>query len=519
MNVPFNNIPSGSGLRVPLFYAEVNNSQANTAGFAQRALIIGQILSGAAATPNVPVLSPGPGGGAALGGVGSMIDAMMQAYGANDSFGETWFLPLSDASGSTAASGSIAFSGTTTAAGTLALYIAGLLVAVPIASGSAAAAVATAVAAAINVGVGTGPDGASWNLPVTATASSGTVTITARNAGAAGNDLDLRINYRGTAGGEVTPPGITVTITALSGGATNPILTTALANLVDMAFDFIVSPYTDSTSIAALSALLNDTTGRWSWQTQVYGQVFMAYRGTFSALGTFGNGLNDQHTTCMGVYGSPSWVAHWAAAYAGAAAVALRADPAAPLQTVPIAGVRPPPVASKFSLSQRNTLLFDGISTFSVARGGQVAIENAITTYQLNGSGQPDNSYLELETMFTLMAVLRALAGAITSNFARSKLAANGTPIPPGSNIVTPAIIRGYLIAEYIGLENQGLVQSAGFFAANVVVQQNPTNPNRVDVLWPGVLIDQLRVFALLAQFRLIAPTTGSAGTAAAALA
>jgi phage tail sheath gpL-like len=34
-------------------------------------------------------------------------------------------------------------------------------------------------------------------------------------------------------------------------------------------------------------------------------------------------------------------------------------------------------------------------------------------------------------------------------------------------------------------------------------VQLNSTNPNRVDVLWAGILIDRLDVFALLAQFRL----------------
>jgi phage tail sheath gpL-like len=46
-------------------------------------------------------------------------------------------------------------------------------------------------------------------------------------------------------------------------------------------------------------------------------------------------------------------------------------------------------------------------------------------------------------------------------------------------------------------------VQNEAAFAAALVVQKNATNPNRVDVLWPGILIDRLDVFALLAQFRL----------------
>jgi hypothetical protein len=36
-----------------------------------------------------------------------------------------------------------------------------------------------------------------------------------------------------------------------------------------------------------------------------------------------------------------------------------------------------------------------------------------------------------------------------------------------------------------------------------LVVEKDTTNPNRVNVLWPGTLINQLRIFAMLVQFRL----------------
>ena len=45
-------------------------------------------------------------------------------------------------------------------------------------------------------------------------------------------------------------------------------------------------------------------------------------------------------------------------------------------------------------------------------------------------------------------------------------------------------------------------MQDSATFVQNVQVQRNTQNPNRVDVLFPATLIDQLRVFALLAQFR-----------------
>ena len=154
-------------------------------------------------------------------------------------------------------------------------------------------------------------------------------------------------------------------------------------------------------------------------------------------------------------------------------------------------------------MGERNTLLWDGISTFTVASDGTVAIDNLITTYQENSFGAADDSYLQVETLFLLMYVLRAQRTLVTSKYSRVKLAADGTRFAPGSAIVTPKIIKADLIAQYGALEYDGYVQDAKTFAKELIVEQNRTNPNRIDVLWPGTLINQLRIFALLAQFRL----------------
>jgi phage tail sheath gpL-like len=494
-DIGFSKIPAN--IRVPLFYAELNNSQANSAQQNGRALIIGQITSAGAAAPNVPFLSQGVSDAKKQGGPGSMLAQMVWAYRQNDPFGELWCLPLADAAGgATAAAGSVAFAGPAGAAGVLSLYVAGQLVAVPVTSGMTAAQLATAVAAAIT---------AASDLPVNAAVDGMTtskVDVTAKNVGLAGNDIDLRLNFLGSAGGEVTPVGLTVTIVAMTGGTINPTLTTALANLNSETFDYIVSPYTDAASVAAMTAFMNDTTGRWSWQTQVYGHVFVAYRGTAGALTTFGTALNDPHLSVMGVYDSPSPMWNWSAAMTGAAAVSLRDDPGLPLQTLQILGVKAPPLQSRFSLSIRNTLLYDGISTFSVDPTGVVSIENMITTYQLNTFGQPDNSYLEVETLFLLMYGLRQLQSMVTTKYARKKLAADGTRLVPGANVVTPSTIKADLIAQYREICDDGYYQNPDAFAAALLVQKNTQNPNRVDVSWPGTVINQLREFALLNMFR-----------------
>src|SRR5258707_1353714 len=120
------------------------------------------------------------------------------------------------------------------------------------------------------------------------------------------NQRALIIGQITAAGGEAIPAGLTCTITAMSGGATNPTLTTALGNLGNMSFDFIACPYTDPTSLTAVSGLLNDTTGRWSWQSQLYGHSISAFAGTFAAQTTLGLTQNNQHQTILGFYNSPT---------------------------------------------------------------------------------------------------------------------------------------------------------------------------------------------------------------------
>ena len=311
------------------------------------------------------------------------------------------------------------------------------------------------------------------------------------------------MNYGGALAGQALPAGVGVTITAMASGATPPSLTTPFANLLDQTFDFIVFPYTDTTSLDAVKALLDDNTGRWAWSRQIYGHAFAAARGTLGTLTTLGTARNDQHTTIMGFNDSPTPAWIWAAAVAAQASASVRADPALPLQTLALSGVLAPPLVSRFAMTDRNVLLFDGVSTFTVADDGTVAIENLITTYQKNAFGQPDNSYLEVETLFTLTYVLRFMRTRVTSKYARVKLAANGTRFGPGASVVTPNIIRADIIAAYRELETAGLVQNGDGFKAALIVERNASNPNRVDVLWPASLIGQLRIFALLAQFRL----------------
>ncbi len=492
MTIPFTHIPSN--LRTPLFFAEFDNSQANTATTTQRTLIIGQMLNAGTLPADVPVLVSSVATVAGQCGAGSMLHGQMAAYLANDIAGEIYILPLADTEAMVAATGKITVTTQASATGVISLYIAGIRVQVAVVATDEVAAVATALTAAINT---------TTSLPVTAAAVDAVITLTAKNKGAHGNTIDLRLNYLGSAGGETTPDSLVLAFTPMAGGAGAPELDDALANLQDRTFDFIINPYTDTASLNKIKDFLSDSTGRWSYAEQLYGHSFAAQSGTYGQLTAAGELRNDQHASLLGVNGSPTPSYIWSAAYVGAIAQSLRNDPGRPLQTLAIGGVLAPPLASRFTLTERNNLLHSGISTVTTADDGTVQVENIITTYQKNKYGAEDDSYLQIETLFLLMFVTRFLRTQVTSKFARMKLAADGTRFAPGSAIITPNVIRAELIAQYQTLEFNGYVQDTKGFAKGLIVEKSASNPNRVDVLWTGVLINQLRIFAVLNQFRL----------------
>ena len=99
--------------------------------------------------------------------------------------------------------------------------------------------------------------------------------------------------------------------------------------------------------------------------------------------------------------------------------------------------------------------------------------------------------------------IIRRLKSVVTSKYPRCKLADDGTHYGPGQAIVTPSVIKSEIIAMYSRLETEGIVENAEAFAENLIVERNASDPNRVDVLLPPDLVNQLRIFATLVQFRL----------------
>lgn len=494
--VSFNTIPAN--LRVPLFYAEMDPSQASYFTQNQKVLLIGQKLATGTATADTPLICPSTDAAKTLFGIGSQLARMHEIYRLNDQLAEIWCLPVAEPGAGVSATGTITLVGPATGAGTLTIYIAGQKVQVAVASADTATAIATALSTAIN---------ALTSLPVTSAPAAGVVTLTSRWKGLTGNDITVVNNFGGQLAGEALPVGVTSTIVAMNAGTAAPSLTAGITNMGDDPYDFIVMPFTDATSLDALKTELNDTSGRWSYLRQIYGHVFSAFRGTLGGCTAFGSGRNDQHATIPAVNNDvPQPIWEYAAAYAARCAQFLMIDPARPTQTGILYGISPPRAGQRFLITERQSLLNNGMAT-SYLGGGYQRIERSITTYQKNAFNIADASYLDVETMFTTMTVLRNLQQAITTKFARHKLANDGTRFGAGQAIVTPNVIRSELTAAYAAMELNGLVENSAAFATALIVERDINNPNRVNVLFPPDYINQLRIFAVLNQFRLQYPT------------
>jgi phage tail sheath gpL-like len=200
---------------------------------------------------------------------------------------------------------------------------------------------------------------------------------------------------------------------------------------------------------------------------------------------------------------SPTPAYEWAAAYTAKAARGLSIDPARPLQSLHLEGVLPAQGLSRFLLSQLNTFSLAGLATQRTFRDGVPVITRETTTYTLNTFGNTDDAYTDVTTLATLAKLLRNQRQAITSKYPRHKLANDGTRFGVGQAIVTPKTIKAELVAQYRQDEFVGLVEDAAAFKANLIVERDPNDPNRLNVLYPPDLVNQLRIFAVLAQFRL----------------
>jgi phage tail sheath gpL-like len=487
--ISFNTIPLN--IMTPGTYVEFDSSRAlqGLPAVQHKMLVIAPRLSTGNLSALLPTKVRSAGEGELFCGRGSIGAAMIAAIKAANPYTELHMIGVADAGGAAVATGTITIAGPATAAGTIALYIAGTLVSVGVASAAVQNTIATAIAAAVN---------ANTALPVSASVATNVVTLTARHGGTTGNDIDVRTNYNL---GDATPSGLTVTIAAMSGGATNPDLTAVTAALSDTQYHTIISPFNDT---ANLGVLENWLLARWGGMVMKEGQAYVSHSGSHATIDSLAASRNSAFLTIIATQKSPTpqWVVASVAAALDASQCESPSDTNRPRQTMLMTGVLPPKESDRYTRAERNIHLLDGAATYLVDDGGACRIERLVTTYKTS-NGVPDTAYQDIEVMRALAYLRYSVRVRISLRYPRHKLANNGTVISPGQPIVTPNDLRNELIGLAFEWQDAGLVENLEQFKREIMVERNSTDVNRADAIIPPDIINGFRVMAAQIQPRL----------------
>lgn len=345
-------------------------------------------------------------------GFGFPISDVARAFQLGSNGVEMWICPQAQAGGGAASTGEIDYGiSTPTVAGTIRLYIAGEAVPVNVAKADTPTEVATATATAIN---------ANKFLPVTATSAVGVVTITAKDASTYGDSVDISFNLSLR---DEDVPGVSSTVTAMSGGAGVPSLTTALTNVGtgdnQNAENFTAFVHTygkDTTTIEAFSAYNgegNTTTGNYSKLTarpvRVLSGDTVAGSAGYTAAIAIGASYKETDRTdgILSVPGSPTHPDVIAATAMGVMEYvnSTRAEEAYTGLILP--GVRPGALADQWTsdYDTRDAAIANGISPTKVV-GTSVQLQNVITFFNPDSIAPENNIYSSMRNISITQNIL-----------------------------------------------------------------------------------------------------------------
>lgn len=484
MPIGFNEIPTKN--YSPGNHAEVSFVRAGLGAAPRDVLIVGYLRDGDTVHDLTPITILGDSDSRIPRK--SQLAEMIRAFRRVNGTSKITAIGLTPPTGGTVAAGAFAVTGTATADGTLALYVAGKRIEVGVSSGDTA----TAVGAAIEAAIDADPD-----VPFVSTNTTGTVAVTANFRGVEGNRVNLARNPLDT---DLGVAGISVAVTQPTSGAGTPAdLGDALALVTGERYFAILSGFSDATSLATLG---DEMARRWTATVALDGHAFAGIEGTFAAMITEADAINDTHLSLMGAGQSmtPAWT--WAALAAGHDA--RKPDPATGYSSLPLTGALAPfALADRPDKAERDLLLAAGVSSFRV-EGGRVVLDRLVTTRHEDGAGNPDDSLLALTLQRTAEA-LRFSWIARLAKFENYKLAsaADLQIPPPGSRILTPATLKAEAVAWFLEVrDGLGLVQDVDAFKAELIAEVNASDPNRLDSFLPIRVIRELVTIASAVQIR-----------------
>lgn len=467
-NISFDQIPSS--IRKPGKYLEYNTKLAvrTLPQNLQTMLIIAQRLTTGTVAALIPTQVFSDADAAAYFGNGSIAHMMVRAaIKANPYLQLTVCALDNSASTPVARVETLTLTGPATSSGYLTLYVGNRRIQVGVTSADTAIAIATALAAAL----------ANYtDMPFSAAQGSSPndhiITFTARNKGVVANLVDFAC--------EVTASGVTAVLAQTTPGSVDPDIAAALAAVYAEQYNIIATPFSDTTSLGALKTHLNNVSGP---MEQRPGVGIYGYDGALADCTTLSASINSGRICCGYLRGTKSPAYEIAAAYA--AVMAFEEDPARPLNTLALTDIAAPLVAQRFSRTEQENLLYNGVTPIEVGPGEVSQIVRAITTYIHDAQGIDDPALLDVTTIRTLDYVRKAVRERIALRFPREKLSSK-----------TPDAVRDQIMDVLEKLEELEIVEEVEANADGVIVERDLQDPNRLDAKIPVDVVNGLHVFA-----------------------
>lgn len=476
--ISFETIPAN--LLVPGVYTETNSDRAASLqpSLPRRMYVVGQRLSTGATAAGTAFRVFKAGDADYHAGVGSMLAEMLRIAKWIFPSLELWGVGLADAGGGVAATGTITFTATTPQAGAVNVYVSPYWTAdgvlrgkytVAVTTSSTATTIATAVVAAIM---------ADPYRTVSAANTLGVITLTARHLGVLGNSISVNHSFFD---GEKLPTGVTCAIVAMASGATNPVVSGAITALGDGHSTHVVQPYTDGTSLTAFET---EATRRWGGMVQRECHLFTAASGSLGTLTTLGDGRNHELSSILGVGLSPT--PPWIAAADLAAVDATEFHPGRPLRGLQLKSMIAPKAGSEHTGDDRQALLADGITTYTVDAGGACRVDRIVSTHQRDVNNNPTSVWRDRQVAGTLFALRYDWRSYIGGKYPRHMHAADGSIYSPGLPIITPSTMKAEAIgrAKNVWGYGQGWIETASIeqFTNDIIVERTEDGMDMVVV-------------------------------------
>jgi len=484
MSIAFNTIPLV--INTPGSYIEFDSSRAVRGLQLQphNVLLVGnQLTSGSVATAGSVYPIPSEASALALFGAHSQLYEMVKAYKAVDRLTPVWAIPLTDLVGGAKAVHKFTIVGTATASGSIAFYIAGRRFTISVAVSDTASALVTAAVAAA---------AALTDLPVVCIDGNGDIVeCTAVHKGVFGNQIKLGVNLMVN---ESMPAGITVTITqGTTAGSGDSDHATAVTGMGEDQYNTVVCGCYTTTEIAKL---VTEMESRESAMRCIEGVLFGAVCDTTANLATYAGSFNSSVLCMSGYETSALCLTPWevAAQIAAINAASVQVDPARHQCGTSLSNAYAAARGTRFTRAQRDTLLGLGVSTLKANDSGGMCVERLVTT-KITTSGLSDLALFDLSpTVRTLHAIRYTIRARIASKFANFKLADDdGIPRP---KVATPSVVRAELVALFWEWFFSGWVENPDQYMADLLVERDSSDPNRVNAIVPPDIINSFLVFA-----------------------